>query len=79
MQGKKWLWSSERVIVVKVVHSVRLPVSAPGASFIELLKQEILLNNYLLSRNEQDTSYKLYMWHDSLAGNLILVSVILLF
>ena len=31
----------------------------PGPNFIELLKQKILLNN-LLSRNEQDTSQKLY-------------------
>ena len=44
----------------------------------ELLKQKMLLNNCLLGRNEQDTSHKLYMWHGSLAGNLILVSIILL-
>ena len=32
--------------------------------------------NFLLSRNEQDTSHKLYMLDGSLAGNLILVSTI---
>ncbi len=35
-----------------------------------------LLNNFRLSRNEQDTSQKLYTWHGSLGGNLILVSII---
>ena len=29
-------------------------------NFIKLPKQEILLNNFLLSRNEQDTSHKMY-------------------
>ena len=52
--------------------------SKPGPSFIELLKQKILLSNWLLNRNKQDTSHKLYLWHDSLAGNLILISSILL-
>ena len=46
-----------------------------GPNFIELLKQNILLNNCLLSRNEQD-SYKLYM-RRMLPVNLILVSKIL--
>ena len=32
----------------------------------------------LLSSNEQDTSHKLYMWQDSFAGRLILVSRIFL-
>ena len=32
----------------------------------------------MLSRNEQDTSHKLHMWHSSLADNHILVSIILL-
>ena len=41
-------------------------------------KQKILLKNFLLSKNEQDTSHKLYMWHSGLAGNLILVSTVLL-
>ena len=30
-------------------------------SFIELLKQKILLNICLLSKKEQDTSHKLYL------------------
>ena len=48
---------------------------ATGPSFIKLLKQEILLNNFLLSEREKDTSYKLYvMWNGCmLAGILILV------
>ncbi len=33
----------------------------------------MLLNDFLLSRNDQDTSHKLYMWYASLAGNLILL------
>ena len=37
-----------------------------------------MLNNVLLSRREQDASHRLYMWHVILAGNLILVSIILL-
>ncbi len=45
---------------------------------LELLKQKILLNIFLLSRNDQGTSHKLYTWHGSLAGNPILVSIILL-
>ena len=51
---------------------------ASGPIFIELLKQKILLSNFQLSSNEQDTSHKLYMRHVSLTGNLILVSVVLL-
>ena len=47
-----------------------------GPNFIELLKQGILLNNSLLSRNEKDTSLKLYIWL-FFAGNLILVSKII--
>ena len=38
-----------------------------------VLKQKILLTNCLLSRTEQDTSHKWYMWHGVLAGNLTLV------
>ena len=45
----------------------------PGHNFIELLKQKILLNNFQLSRNEKDTSHKLYTWHGTLVGNLIVV------
>ena len=30
-------------------------------------EHNILLDTFLLSRNEQDTSHKLYMWHGSLA------------
>ena len=50
----------------------------PGPRFHRAaLSQQVLLNNCLLSRNEQDTSHKLYMLHGSLACNLILVSIIL--
>ena len=48
----------------------------PGPNFIELLKQKILLNNFLLSRNEQDTSHKLFMLHSIFAGNPVLISII---
>ena len=48
-----------------------------GPNFIELLKQRILLDNFLLSSNEQDTSHNLSIWHGSLAGSLILVSTFL--
>ena len=34
-------------------------------------KQKILLNNCLISRNEQDTCHKLHMWNSRLAGNLV--------
>ncbi len=37
-----------------------------------------MLDNFLLSKNEQDTSHKKYMWHGVLAGNLNLVSIIVL-
>ena len=33
-------------------------------------------HNKTPSSNEQDTSHNLYMWHGSLAGNLILVSIL---
>ena len=36
-----------------------------------------LCPSVLLSRNEQNTNHKLYMWGDSLVGNLILVSITL--
>ena len=44
----------------------------------QLLKQKIMLKDFLLSKNEQDTSHKWYIFHGSLADNLILVSIILL-
>ena len=49
-----------------------------GPNFIELLKQKLVLVTLLLSRKEHDTSHKLYMYHGSLTGNLILVSINLL-
>ncbi len=45
-------------------------VTLYGAQFHENAQQ---LNSFLLSRNEQDTNHKRYMWHGMLAGNLILV------
>ena len=42
------------------------------------LLQGVLLNTFLLSHNKQDTSHKSYMWHGNLAGNLTLVSLMLL-
>ena len=50
-------------------------IPTTGPNFIELLMQRTQLKNSLISKNEQDTSHKLYLWHGSLAGNLILVSV----
>ena len=44
-----------------------------GPNFIELLKQGLLLINFLLSKIERDTDQKLYIRHGNLAGNLILV------
>ena len=35
----------------------------PGPNFIELLKQEIMLNNFHLSKKERDTSHNFYKWH----------------
>ena len=46
--------------------------------FIEPPKQKIFLNNCLLNRNEQNTSQRLYTWNSSLAGNIILLGIILL-
>lgn len=39
-------------------------------------KHKILIINFLLSNKELDTSHKLYMRHGTLAGHLILVSII---
>ena len=47
-------------------------------TLIELLKQSMLLYIFLLSRNVLDTSHKLYVSHGILAGNLNLVSIVLL-
>ncbi len=43
---------------------------SPGPSFIKLLKQKILLNNFLLRRNELETSDYWYMLSGILAGKL---------
>ncbi len=48
------------------------------AQFHKLLKQKFLLNTFLLSKIKQDTSYILYMVNGILAGDLILVSIVLL-
>ena len=45
----------------------------PGPNFIELLNQKILVNNILISWNEQDTQIVHVTLH-SLAGNLFLVA-----
>ena len=45
----------------------------PGSNFIELLKQ-----NRMLIKNKQVTSHKLFMWHGILAGNLVLINIVLL-
>ena len=51
--------------------------SGPGNNVI-LLKQKTLLKTVSAEQNEQDTTHKSHLWHGSLAGNLILVSAILL-
>ena len=43
-----------------IMHDVRFSRTLAGPSFIELLKSEILLKNFLLT-DEQDTSHKLYL------------------
>ena len=53
-------WSSPRVSKIHWL-CLRALDSTSGPNFIELLKQKLLPNNCLLSRNEQDSSYKLYM------------------
>ncbi len=45
-----------------------------GPNFIELLK----LRKFLLNNKKQDTSYKWYMWNAVLAGNLIMVNILVL-
>ncbi len=82
-QGKpisvcSWATALDKALILNVVNFFKVEHIGTGPNFIELLKQKIMLNNFLLSRNEQDTSHKLYTGHGSLAGNLILVSKILL-
>ena len=48
----------------------------PGPNNIELLQQQILLTNFLLSMNMQDTSHKLCMSSDTLTGILFLLSIV---
>ncbi len=48
--------------------------STPGLDFVELLKQTIVLQTFLLSTNTQGISCKWYTWHAVLAGNLFPVS-----
>ena len=50
----------------------------PGPKVKELPKQKNMLNNFLLSRNQQDTTYKLCIQHCILANNPVLVSMIVL-
>ncbi len=45
----------------------------PRPSYIELLKQRIMLTKIMVSKNKQDTSHRLYLGHSTLAGNLTLV------
>ena len=74
-----WLVTLSKLFVLKQLYkSCALAAEAPQPcpNFIELLGRKILLNNFLLSRNY--TSHKLFMRHSSLAGNLILVTNILL-
>ena len=41
-----------------------------------LLPFEMLLNNFLFSKNEQETCHNRYTCHADLAGNLNLVSIV---
>ena len=45
-----------------------------GSSVMQAQTQNNVERYFLLSRNEQDTSHKLRVWHGSLAGSLIVVS-----
>ena len=65
---RKPLCQNERLYIQHFNQSNKVATNS-GAQFIELLNQKILLNNLLLSRNEQDTSHKFHMWHGSYAGN----------
>ncbi len=56
---------------------LNLTFSINGPNFVELLKLKILLNNFLLSINEQDTS-QWYMLHGILAGNINLAMIMLM-
>ena len=53
-------------------------LSLAGPNFIKLLKQQIELKIFLLSKNLQDTSYNWYMLDGILTVTLILVSIIVL-
>ena len=57
---------------------VQLPIKINRAQFHRAAcKQTMLLNKFMLSRNAQDTSHKLNIWNGSLAGNLIMLSIIM--
>ena len=72
-------WGKEMAATTHFLHNSRSSAILSNFSFAqELLKQKTFLNNCLLSRNEQDTNHNLHMWNGCLAGNLILLSIILL-
>ena len=51
----------KRVVGLRAAEGIRAPDLSSGPDFIALPKHNILLGNLLLSRNEQDTSHKLYL------------------
>ena len=66
----EWCYGLCWICTYSAVHS--------GPLFIEMLKQQFVLKNFLLSKNEQDNSHECYISNGVLAGCLNLVSMILL-
>ena len=67
-RSERWLYVTVHYMVLEPRLTGPLSLSASariktgtGPNFIQLLKPKVLLNNFLLSRNEQDTSHNLYM------------------
>ncbi len=69
-QGRGRVIKDRAVLIALRIISARLSLctnthmallKSTGPNFIELLEQNKLLDNFQLSRNEQDTSHKLYM------------------
>ncbi len=55
------------------------PTEKPSTNFTQLLSRKLVLNKLLVThKNRRGTSCKQYIWHGSLAGNLFLVSTIIL-
>ena len=72
--SKIYLYQSRTPIIKFIFHTSTFcternnirELKSYGPKFIELLKQKILLNNCLLSRNEQDTSHNFEVLYQTL-------------